>query len=502
MARDGSNDLLIGIDVGTTGTKAMLVDPSGMIVAQAYVGYSLQRPRALVVEQSAEHWWEAVVTTVRECLVGVDATRVRAIAVSSQGGSLVVVDENDDPLAPARSWLDRRADAEVARLEERFGSREFFQLTGWRLYGAYNCVQLLDMRHSEPDLFRKASAFLGTGEFINARLTGMRAADLNGAGITQLLDVTAATWSPETLDFIGVEESRLAALCAPGDPIGTLTPQAAEQLGLSTEVVVAGGGHDQYCAALGAGVTAPGDVLLSTGTAWVVLGITETAIADPAQNFGFGRHVVPDVWGEFGSFRNGGVCLDWTRRLLGGAAPDNYDVINTRAASAPVGSDGLRFFPHFDGTNIPTWVGEAKGSFTGLELRHGPEQFYRGVMEGVVYEGRRVLESYQSFGPQVSKVTILGGASHSRVWAQIIADVLTGPVEITDVPDSACVGAAVLAGVGAGMWSDAGTGSTALVPRARLVEPSDDKCRYAALYEEYCRSSVHLMDHYRGEERS
>lgn len=495
----GSGELLIGVDVGTTGTKAMLIDVHGTIIAEAYAGYPLNRPRALIVEQSAEQWWEAVVTTVRECTAGVDPQRIRSMAVSSQGGSLVAVDDSNRAIAPARSWLDRRAGDEVTRVEERFGREGFFHLTGWRPYGAYNCVQLLDMRHSEPTLFEQASAFLGTGEYINARLTGVRAGDLNGAGITQLLDVKAATWSPEILDMIQVDEDRLARLHEPGERIGTLTEAAAQELGLHQDVVVAAGGHDQYCAALGAGVTAPGDVLLSTGTAWVVLGVTATAIADPAQNFGLGRHVVPGVWGEFGSFRNGGVCLEWVRQLFGGSAPDDYLTINERAASVAVGADGLRFFPHFDGTNIPTWVDEAKGSFTGMELRHGPAQFYRAVMEGVVYEARRVLESYQSFGPEVSKVTLLGGASHSQVWSQIIADVLTTPVEIAEVPNSACVGAAALAGAGAGLWDGVAAGSAALVPPARLVRPSENSQQYGNLYEEYCRSSQRLMDHYRAE---
>lgn len=494
-------DLLIGVDVGTTGTKAMAVDEAGRIHATAYASYPLSRPRPLVVEQDPHDWWNAVVTTIRECLRDVAPERVRAIAVSAQGGSLVAVDAANRPLAAARSWLDRRAADGVEALRERFGADEFFRHTGWRLYGAYNCVQLIEMRRSEPDLFASASAFLGTGEYVNARLTGVRAADLNGAGITQLLDVAAGTWSVATLDFLGIDAGRLAPLVRSGEPIGTLCGEAAEALGLPEDVVVAAGGHDQYCAALGAGVTSPGDVLLSTGTAWVVLGITGDAFADPSQNFGFGRHVVPGTWGEFGSFRNGGVCLDWARQLLG-REPDSYTAVNELAAGVAAGAEGLRFFPHFDGTNIPTWVDEAKGTLLGLEMRHGRGEVYRGVMEGVAFEARRVLESYASFGPTVSTVTLLGGAARSPVWADIISDVLGGGVEIADVPDSACIGAAALAGAGSGLWRDPGEASRALVPTARPVPGSGNAELYDGLYREYCDASTALLNLYRSEKNA
>ncbi|MGB3483493.1 MAG: FGGY family carbohydrate kinase [Mycobacterium sp.] len=486
MSESATADLLLGIDVGTTGTKTMLLRSDGSVVAEAYSGYGVARPRPLIVEQDAEAWWQSVVQTVRSCLSAVDSGRVRAMSVSAQGGTLVAVDDRGAPLAPARSWLDRRAGDQVDRLADRFGHTPFFERTGWRLFGAYNCVQLLDLRQHDHDLFTSAAAFLGTADFLNLRLTGHRVSDLNSAGITQLTNAAAGDWDGDILDFIGVPESKLPELRSPGSLLGTLTPDAAAPLGLDTDVAVIAGGHDQYCAALGAGMTEPGDVLVSTGTAWVVLGITASPIPDPNQNFGFGPHVVDGVWGEFGSLRNGGVCLDWARALMStDTATDDYATVQRLASTVAPGAEGLRFFPHFDGTNTPTWDDRAKGTAVGLELRHGKAEFYRAVMEGVCFELRRVLDGYQAFGPEISRLTVLGGAANSPLWTGIIADVLGRPVEVSQVPHSACVGAVILAGVGAGVWPDIASACAAAIPAGQTTQPSHNVHAYQDLFARY-----------------
>lgn len=507
MSETDSETLLLGIDVGTTGTKAMLISSDGHVLGEGYCGYSLSRPAALVVEQDADEWWQAVVRSVRMCLSGNDNGRVRALSISAQGGSLLAIDSDDVPIAPARSWLDRRATAQVDRIVERFGATEFFQRTGWRVFGAYSCVQLLDMRENEPELFTRASAFLGTADFINLRLTGRRCADMNAAGITQLTNVLAGSWDSEILAFVGIDEARMPQLLRPGSILGTLTADAAAALGLGADVEVIAGGHDQYCAALGAGVVESGDVLVSTGTAWVVLGITATPIPDPAQNFGFGPHVTPDVWGEFGSLRNGGNCLDWARTVCSGRAGlDDYADVEQLVAEVAPGSQGLRFFPHFDGTSVPTWNDQAKGTMVGLELRHGAGEIYRAVMEGVCFELRRLLEAYESFGPNISRIRLLGGAANSAVWTRIIADVLGRPVEALNIAHSACLGAAMLAGVGssARVWTDIEHACATVVPAARLVTPSADCDSYESMFTDYCRLAdtvIHLYDDARGSVR-
>jgi sugar (pentulose or hexulose) kinase len=474
-------DLLLGVDVGTTGTKTILSTPDGQVLAESYRGYELSRPAPLHVEQNAEDWWSAVVDTIGECIGDVAPTRIAAISVSAQGGSVVAVDEFGTPLAPARSWLDRRAGDEERILADTFTRHGLYERTGWRLYSAYNCVQLLNMRRTEPAIFSAARYFFSTADFIYFRLSGLARSDSNSAGITQLMDVEAQQWDDAILAEVGVQRSQLAELCTPGDAIGSLSRSAAGVLGLPESVIVVAGGHDQYCAALGAGVIDAGDALVSLGTAWVVLGVSSTLILDPLEDFGVGPHVVPGRFGTFGSFRNGGVCLDWARSLLGGpGAPLPYDTVEELVAPIPAGSSGVTFLPYFDGTNIPFWSTASAGTLLGLELRHSAGHVLHAVMEGVCFELAGVLDASRALTPGISRVRVLGGAAQSTAWMQMLADILGIPIEIPETSQPACVGAAILAGVGAGLYPDAGAGYRRMNIAVKTVTPGVEASEYYA----------------------
>jgi sugar (pentulose or hexulose) kinase len=477
----GLADLLLGVDVGTTGTKTILSTADGLVLAESYRGYELSRPAPLHVEQDAEDWWSAVVGTIRECIRDIEPARIAAISVSAQGGSVVAVDETGTPLAPARSWLDRRAGEEERILADVFTRHGLYERTGWRLYSAYNCVQLLNMRTTEPALFSAARWFFSTADFIYFRLSGLAKSDSNSAGITQLLDVETQQWDDSILSEVGVRRSQLTELCAPGDAIGPLSSSAAEILGLPEAVVVVAGGHDQYCAALGAGVIDGGDALVSLGTAWVVLGVSPTLILDPREDFGVGPHVVPGRFGTFGSFRNGGVCLDWARSLLGGPdSPLPYERVEELVAPIPAGSSGVSFLPYFDGTNIPFWSTASAGTILGLELRHSPGHVLHAVMEGVCFELAGVLDASQALTPGISRIRVLGGAAQSAAWMQMLADILDIPLEIPETSQPACVGAAILAGVGAGLYPDASEGYRRMNIAVKTVRPDAEASAFYA----------------------
>lgn len=469
-------ELLLGIDMGTTGAKCVLVAADGTVLSQAYEPYSVDRPAPYCAEQDAEEWWNALVVIVRRCTAGQEK-RIRALSLSVQGGTLILTDAAGRPLAPARSWLDSRAVDEAELVSERFGESYFFQKTGWKIYSSYNCMQMLHLKRNDPALFEQTHYFLSVPDFLNLRLTGRACVDHNSTGITQLMNVKTKQWDPEVLQMLGITEERLPELVAPGDQVGLLTQEAAEQLGLSRDVCVIAGGHDQYCAALGAGAISAGDVLISCGTAWVLLGITDRPTHDPAMNFALGNHVAsPNTWGQFGSLRNGGVCLEWLRKSVIGPAGElssalDYNRINDLAENCAPGADGLMFFPHFDGSNIPTWNHASKGGFLGLEMKHKPSHFFRAVMEGVCMEMRWVWDTYKTLDPGPHRLRILGGAAKSRVWTRILTDVLDEPVEVPAVADSACIGAAILAGVGAGLYANAEAGFQAMQVQSRRIEP-------------------------------
>lgn len=470
-------DLLLGIDMGTTGAKCVLITSGGAVLSQAYESYSVDRPAPYCAEQDAEDWWNALVLIVRRCTAGQDMKRIRALSLSVQGGTMILADSAGRPLAPARSWLDSRAVEEAKLVRERFGDEYFFQKTGWKIYSSYNCMQILHIKRNDPALFGQTRYFLSLPDFLHLRLTGRACVDHNSSGITQLMNVKTRAWDPEVLQMLEIGEERLPELIAPGDRVGLLTQKAADELGLGRDVWVVAGGHDQYCAALGAGAVAAGDVLISCGTAWVLLGITDQPVHDPAMNFALGNHVAsPGVWGQFGSLRNGGVCLEWLRKSFAGIPGElssvmDYPLINRLVESCAPGAEGLLFFPHFDGSNIPTWNHASKGGFLGLEMKHGLPHFFRAVMEGVSLEMRWVWETYKTLDPGPHRIRILGGAAKSPVWTQILTDVLDEPVEVPAVADSACIGAAILAGVGAGLFTNAEAGFRAMQVQSKRIEP-------------------------------
>ncbi|MEA5119443.1 MAG: FGGY family carbohydrate kinase [Propionicimonas sp.] len=470
-------DLVLGIDVGTSGAKSLLVDGNGTVLASAVHHYPTSRTTTGQVEQDAAGWWDGVVAAVRDTLTGIDPARVSALALSAQGGALVCADSEGRPLAPARSWLDNRAVDAAAELAARFGAHGFYERTGWRLGPRYNAAQLADLRATEPDLFGRTACFLDTAGFITRRLTGKVATDLNSSGITQLLDAAGQCYDPEILDALGITTDRLPTLVPTGTVIGPLTAAAADALGLPAGVLVVAGAHDQYCAAVGAGAIDEETVLLSAGTAWVVLGSAAHPIADRQENFAFGSHAVPGLWGQFGSLLNGGSSLEWVRRLWGtDGVPLGFDQVNQDAAQVSAGADGLLFLPHFGGT-VPDWNDASRGSFVGVDLIHERKHFLRATLEGIGAEAAALLSLHRRLNPAARRVRLIGGATRSPIWPQILADLANVPIELPAVADAACLGAAVIAA--AGDPARIAETSRRMVGEVAVREPGPDRDRYA-----------------------
>ena len=264
-------DLVIGADVGTSSLKAVLFAQDGRILATAQQSYALMHPATAQVEQNADDWWIALVAAVRTLTQGVDPDRVGAIGLSAQGGTLVAVDARGRALHSAISWMDTRAQQQQTMFEVHIGSERMHAITGWHMCGGLNALQILWLRQNRPDIYLNAEKFLSVPGYLTLRLTGRAAVDYSNAGVEQLLDVGAGQWSQPVLALLGLDERKLAELVNACEGVGTLTAEAAQALGLSRSVVVAAGGHDQYCAALGAGVVSSRDRLIATGTAWAIV---------------------------------------------------------------------------------------------------------------------------------------------------------------------------------------------------------------------------------------
>ena len=472
---------LLGIDVGTTGTKMLLFADDGKLVGHAYRGYPISNPQVGWCEQDAEDWWQAVVETVREvCTTDEIAANVAAISLSLQGGTIVPVDAQGNALRPAIVWNDSRFASQVEDFRREVGDDDaMYCRTGWHLSNILPAMAIRWIKDNQPEIFAKTDMFLSVPDYISMKMTGVAAVDLSDAGINQLCDIQAGEYDEKLLAFAGVSRDKLAQIVHSGDLIGNLTENAAKELGLTSSTVLVAGAHDQYAVALGAGATNAGDIMIGSGTCWVV-----TAISDAADfSTGLSQSVaaVPGMWGALESLSSGGICLDWFRKHI--ANNLSYDELNRELECRKAAEDGLFFFP-FSGL-YDTRKRFQKATFLGLDLSHDRMDMARAIMEGVVFQTRWIMESF-STKPAETGIILAGGASKSPVWSQLVADICGLPVRIPEVADLACVGAAVMAGVGCGIFPDMHSGYKRLAVDERILQPRTEMTAvYAKLFEEY-----------------
>ena len=483
---NASAKYLLGIDVGTTGTKSLLFRQDGKLMGQAYRGYPMSNPKVGYSEQNAEDWWNAVVDTVREvCSCKDISPNVAAISLSLQGGTVVPVDKQGRPLRPAMVWNDARCGAQKAAFLEEFGDEDLmYQKTGWALFEGLPLLQIRWIKENEPEIFARTDKFLTVPDYIAWKLTGKAAIDISDVGINQLADIRSRSYDPALLAFAGIDESTLPSLVSSGEVIGKLTAGAAERLGLTTDTLLIAGAHDQYAVALGAGAMHNGDILIGSGTSWVVTSISDGA--DFASGLSQSISAVPGKWGSLEELSCGGVYMDWWRKKLAvGAdgAPLPYDLINREASGRRAAEDGLFFFP---GTGLSTdHIHLQKSTFFGLDLSHDQFHMVRAIMEGIAFQIAWIL-SHSRSKPSDRGLILAGGASKSQLWSQIVADIANLPIRIPEVADLACVGAAILAGVGSGLYKNVEEGYQALAVPERVILPDPAQAEvYRKCFEKY-----------------
>lgn len=462
-------DLLIGLDVGTTATKAVLVDAGGRVLAEASGGYALATPKPGWVEQDPEEIWRVVTAALRsvsqaarpdDCIV--------ALSLSSQGGTTIPVDQGGRPVHAAFSWMDVRATEEAVEVEARYGPEFIRRTTGWALFAGLPLQHIACFRRNCPDAYAATSRFMFVNDFVSYRLTGECCMDPSDAGITQLMSLESGDWDERLLEIAGARRDQVSPIRPSGTVIGTLTTDAAEATGLRRDTLVVNGAHDQYCAAVGTGVTRPGRVLLSCGTAWVILAVPQSLALGLDSRMAISPHSIDGRWGAIRSLGGVGSSLEWLiDNTYGMGEADSaaveraaaYRAVNAAAGKAPPGSDGLLFLPLAGGHAAS--YGPARGGFVNLSLNHSRGHLARAVMEGTAFELRWAVEETRAAGVEVSALTMVGGAAKSPVWPQIVSDILDVPVNVPAVRDAAARGAAILAGAGAGILSDAEAGFAA-----------------------------------------
>jgi len=484
---------VIGIDVGTTGTKGVLINDKLEIISSAYKGYDFLRSDSNFVEQDAADWWAAAVYVVKECVKNYNRIEeIKGICISSQGATLVCTNEKGEPLSPARVWLDCRAAAQGEWINENYGEEFTYKKTGWRAINCFNLLQIMWIREHNKTLYDETSKYLSTNEYINYKLTGKFIGDPTNAAMSQLFNIVEKRWDVDLLEICGLNERSLARVLDVGEPLGSISEQAAEELGLTRNTTVFNSGHDQYLAAVGSGAVNIGDVLLSCGTSWGITKIVDAPYFDTEIFYSPGRHAIAGLWGIFAYTPAGGATLEWFRKNIAARSADNsiipYDEVNTMVSETETGARGLFFLPHFSGSSCPTWSSESRATLMGLDVSHTKADIARAFMEGVGYDINWILESLQKSKVKLNSIKSLGGATKSRIWMQIVADITGLTIINPTYPDAPVMGAAFIAGKNCGIYESITKAYSTINKDSSIIEPNiSAHKKYSDLFQDYKR---------------
>lgn len=498
-----AEDLLMGIDIGTTGAKCVLVDTEGNLESMCHSGYGLLHLRPTWAEQDPEDWWRATCSAVSQCLTKIPSARDRilALSVSSQGPTLLPLDNSGRPLRRAIIWMDRRAEQQAQNLANSIGHKEMFAITGNRPDCFFVAPRVLWMKTHEPKIFARTSLFAQANGYINYLLTGTHTIDPSHAELLQLRSHSTGEWSDLLCTTCGVEPSQFPEIRCSIQTQGAVSKRAAEATGLRPGTPVMVGTVDSSAAAVEAGLGEPGLIAEMAGTSTVLIfpnyeGLTEPAlISEP--------HAFPGIHLLLGATNCSGASLRWFVDEFRGAEPsdssdtlaDSFDVFTKDAASIEAGSQGLVFLPYLMGERSPLWHTNARGVFFGLSLNTRKAVLVRAILEGVAFSLRQVMEVAEEAGATVRELRSVGGCSRSDLWNQIKADVIGRPLAVPKTSVGAAYGDAILAGFGAGIYRDAQKSLRDLVHRHKYFEPrAEVHERYSRVYEVFRRIYSHLKD--------
>jgi len=448
-------DYFLGIDTSTTSSKALLIDADGQVTAVASSPHTLQNPRPLWSEQNPQEWWSAVSASIRSVLekAGIGGERIAAIGLTGQMHGLVLLDGAGNVLRPAILWNDQRTQSQCDEIHQIIGREKFIQITGNVALTGFTAPKILWVKENEPEVYAKAKHVLLPKDYIRYKLTDGYAMDkADGAG-TVLFDLKSRDWSHEVLDALGIDSAWMPKTFEGTEFTGHVTDSAASFTGLKAGTPVAAGGGDQAAGAVGVGAVEPGVVALTVGTSGVVFATTPSALIEPEGRLHAFCHAVPGLWHFMGVMLSAAGSLQWYRDAL---APEiSFDDLLKEAESIAAGSEGLQFLPYLSGERTPYADPLARGAFIGLTLRHSRAHMTRAVLEGVSFGLKDSFTLIQNAGlGAITQVRASGGGTKSALWRQVLASVLEAELVTVNTTEGAAYGAAVLAGVGAGRWSD------------------------------------------------
>lgn len=477
---------LLGIDVGTTGSKALLIDATGAVVANATTEYPMLTPRPLWAEQNPADWWAATVTSIRRVLekAAVSATDVAGLGLTGQMHGLVLLDAQGNVLRPCIMWNDQRTAEQCAAITATVGREKVIQLTGNPVLPGFTAPKVLWVREHEPQVYSRISAILLPKDYVRYCLTQEYFSEVSDASGTSLFDVGCRSWSDDMLQALDIPRAWLPEVTESPVVSARVSSRAARETGLLAGTPVVGGGGDQAAQAVGTGIVIEGVVSATLGTSGVVFAASDSYRLEAEGKLHAFCHAVPGKWHLMGVVLSAAGSLQWYRDNF--APNSSFDELVGEAERVPAGSEGLLYLPYLTGERTPHADPHARGAWVGLTIRHGREHLTRSVLEGVAFA---LKDSFTLIGRaglgQVEQVRVSGGGARSSLWRQIMADVFAAPLATVNTTEGAAYGAALLAGVGAEVFADISTACQAAIKVMGQTLPGPNAAAYADYYPIY-----------------
>lgn len=496
---------LLGIDIGTSGTKTVLFDEEGITIASALSEYPLYQPNIGWAEQDPEDWWAASCITIKEVLAksGVDPADVKGIGLSGQMHGAVLLDKDNRVLRKAIIWCDQRSSAECEQITSLIGRDRLIEITANPALTGFTASKVMWVKNHEPEIFEKTKKILLPKDYVRFRLTGEFATEVSDASGMQFMDIPRRQWSSEVLDKLGIDRSMLGDLYESQEVCGRLSRTAAELTGLKEGTPVVGGAGDQAAGAVGNGIVRPGVISSTIGTSGVVFAFSESVSIDPKGRVHTFCHAVPNTWHIMGVTQGAGLSLKWFRdnfcieekRTAELMRIDPYVLMDQEAEKVEAGSKGLIYLPYLMGERTPHLDPNAKGVFFGLSAKHEKPEMIRAVMEGVVYSLKDCLEIIREMGVDVTEVRASGGGGKSKLWRQMQADVFGTDITTINSSEGPALGVALLAGVGTGIYSSVEEACDQVI-KVKTLQKVDItlNAKYSKFYNIYRRLYVSLKE--------
>jgi len=488
---------MMGIDVGTTGTRAVVVRPDGHVIGAATGDHQPMRmAKPGWAEQDPEDWWQATILAVRAALAaaGLKGTDIAAVGLSGQMHGVVLLDKARAVLRPSLIWCDQRSQAQCDWITAQVGYDRLIRLVSNPALTGFSAPKLLWVRDNEPKVYERAAHFLLPKDFVRFRLTGEFATDVSDASGTLLFDVTNRRWSQEMLGALEIDSKLLPRAYESPEITGHLSRETALVTGLKAGTPVVGGGGDQASSAVGNGIVLPGLTSATLGTSGVIFTYTDDPTLDPQGRIHTFCHAVPGKWHVMGVTQGAGLSLRWFREqfgasetwLAGRTGVDPYDLIIEQAAKIPPGSEGLLWLPYLMGERTPHLDAQARGMWFGLTAAHTRGHMIRSILEGVAFSLRDSFEIFKELGIPVKQIRASGGGSRSFLWRQIQADIYGKELVTLRTSEGSALGAALLAGVGAKIYSSVEESAEAAIQIRERMTPNAANVRtYDRLYQVY-----------------